>query len=107
VYSASGCGQQTCDKLWSLLGTGAQADILSSPTVANGVVYAGRNTGEVLVWADPCNQPSCTELWKGLTQDPIVSSSPTVVNGKIYIGGDDNHFGENISGRLYVFELQN
>jgi outer membrane protein assembly factor BamB len=107
VYSASGCGQPTCDKLWSLLGTGAQADILSSPTVANGVVYAGRNTGEVLAWADPCRQQSCTEIWKGLTQDPIVSSSPTVVNGKIYIGGDDDHFGENISGRLYVFELQN
>src|SRR5206468_700980 len=51
VYSASGCGQSQCDPLWTLFGSGEQAAVLSSPTVANGVVYAGRNTGEVLAWS--------------------------------------------------------
>jgi outer membrane protein assembly factor BamB len=107
VYDAAGCGQPTCNKLWSLFGSGAQAVVASSPTVANGVVYAGRNTGEVLAWrANSCGQSSCGEIWKGFTQDQIVNSSPTVVNGKLYIGSADQHFPENISGRLYVFDLQ-
>ena len=41
----------------------------------------------------------------GLTADEIVSSSPTVVNGKLYVGSNDKSFPENISGRLYVWEL--
>lgn len=108
VYKAKGCGQSICGKLWSLFGSGAQADVLSSPTVANHVVYAGRNTAEILAWsADSCGQIQCNELWKGQTGDQIVSSSPTVVNGKIYIGSADDSFPENISGRIYVFEPQN
>jgi len=30
-----------------------------------------------------------------------------VVNGKIYIGSADNNFPQDISGRIYVYELQN
>ncbi len=106
VYSASGCGQAKCDPLWILFGSGAQAAVLSSPTVANGVVYAGRNTGEVLAWrAGPCGSFVCSNIWRGPTGDPIVSSSPTVVNGKLYIGSADNLFPEDIQGRLYVFAL--
>jgi outer membrane protein assembly factor BamB len=108
VYAAKGCGQSLCDKLWLLFGSGAQADVVSSPTVANGVVYAGRNTGEILAWrAGPCGQPSCSEIWTQSIQESIVSSSPTVVNGKIYIGSADQNFPENISGRIYVYDLQN
>jgi outer membrane protein assembly factor BamB len=80
--------------------------VLSSPTVANGVVYAGRNTGDVLAWkANGCGSSFCTEIWKGMTDDQIVTSSPTVVNGTLYIGSADNSFPENISGRIYVWEL--
>lgn len=108
VYAAKGCGQSHCDKLWSLFGSGAQADVVSSPTVANGVVYAGRNTGEILAWrAGSCGQQSCSEIWKQSIQESIVSSSPTVVNGKVYIGSADQNFPENISGRIYVYDLQN
>lgn len=107
VYDTNGCGQQTCDKLWQLFGDGFQAAVVSSPTVANGVVYAGRNTGEVLAWkAGSCGDIICHNIWSGQTQDQIVSSSPTVVNGKLYIGSADNHFSEDISGRLYVWSLQ-
>ena len=106
VYSASGCGQPRCQPLWTDFGPGAQAAVLSSPTVANGVVYAGRNTGEVLAWsAAPCGTPTCTSLWSGATGAPIVSSSPAVVNGKLYIGSANNLAPQNIQGRLYVFAL--
>jgi hypothetical protein len=68
--------------------------------VAGGLVYAGRNTGEVLAWlAKPCVTFQCTNVFRGTTGDPVVSSSPTVVNGKIYIGGADIF----AQGRLFVF----
>jgi len=106
VFSASGCGKTVCSRLWLDFGAGAQAAIESSPTVAGGVVFAGRNTGEVLAWkAGPCGAPVCDAIWTGITGDPIVSSSPTVVNGKVYVGGDDDQAPEDISGRLYVWAL--
>ncbi|MBV9991363.1 MAG: PQQ-binding-like beta-propeller repeat protein [Alphaproteobacteria bacterium] len=100
VYDADGCGQAMCPTKAILFGSGMQDGIASSPTVANGVVYAGRNSGEVLAWRADC-KGLCDEIWKGFTDDPIVSSSPSVVNGKIYVGGSDHGF----SGRLYVFGL--
>lgn len=106
VYAADGCGAETCDPLWTLFGSGQQAAVLSSPTVANGVVYAGRNTGEVLAWpAGPCGSFVCSQIWSGAFNEQIVSSSPTVVNGKLYIGSANNLFPEDIQGRIFVFEL--
>ncbi|HEY1331157.1 MAG TPA: PQQ-binding-like beta-propeller repeat protein [Actinomycetota bacterium] len=106
VFAAGGCGGRNCQPLWLDFGAGEQGAILSSPTVANGVVYAGRNTGDVLAWkAGPCGHPICTQIWTGFTNEPIVTSSPTVVNGQVYIGSADNAFPENISGRIYVFGL--
>jgi outer membrane protein assembly factor BamB len=106
VFDATGCGAGDCDPLWTGFGSGFQAGVSSSPTVANGVVYVGRNTGEVLAWkASGCGSSFCTEIWKGTTNDPIVTSSPTVVNGKLYIGGADDSFPEDESGRIYVWEL--
>lgn len=105
VYDAKGCGQLVCEKLWLLFGSGMQDGVESSPTVANGVVYAGRNSGEVLAWdTKSCGNAVCDELWKGLTGDPIVSSSPTVVNGKIYIGSSDD---TQSTAWLYVYGLPN
>src|ERR1700694_3918402 len=106
VYPASGCGHPTCNPLWIDFASGSQAAILSSPTVANGVVYAGRNTSEVLAWsAAPCGRSVCSNIWSGFTNDSIVSSSPTVVNGRLYIGSADKNFPQNTQGRLYVFAL--
>jgi outer membrane protein assembly factor BamB len=106
VFAAAGCGHLSCGPLWLDFGSGSQADVVSSPTIANGVVYAGKNTGDVLAWqAGPCGQFVCNELWRYTTNDPIVSSSPTVINGTVYIGGSDNAAPENVSGRLYVFAL--
>jgi outer membrane protein assembly factor BamB len=106
VFGASGCGQHDCGPLWLDFGTGTQADILSSPTIANGVLYAGKMNGEVLAWrAGSCGQFVCDQIWSYLTHDPIVNSSPTVVNGLLYIGGSNNLAPETTSGRLYVFAL--
>ena len=77
VFSASGCGQPNCAPLWIDFGTGTQADILSSPTIANGVVYAGKMNGEVLAWrAGSCGQFVCDQIWSYLTRDPIVTRRP-------------------------------
>jgi outer membrane protein assembly factor BamB len=104
VFDAAGCGRTSCSPLWLDFGTGTQADVLSSPTVANGVVYAGKNNGDVLAWkAASCGQFVCNEIWSFLTKDPIVSSSPTVVNGTVYIGGSNNLAPASTAGRLYVF----
>jgi outer membrane protein assembly factor BamB len=106
VFSASGCGHANCAPLWEDFGTGTQADILSSPTIANGVVYAGKMNGDVLAWrAGPCGQFVCDQIWSYTTEDPIVSSSPSVVNGVVYIGGSNKFADENTAGRLYVFAL--
>jgi outer membrane protein assembly factor BamB len=105
AYSATGCGQPQCGPLFNLFGTGTQAAVLSSPTVANGLVYAGRNTGEVLVWPANCPSTTCNQIVSRKTGDPLVTSSPTVVNGTVYIGSADDAFPENSQGRLYVFTL--
>jgi PQQ-like domain len=107
VYAAAGCGKAMCNPLWIDFGTGFQAAVVSSPTVANGVVYAGRNTAEVLAWPQgSCHKSVCSNIWSGATNDSIVSSSPTVVNGQVYIGSADQNSPSNISGRLYVFGLR-
>ncbi|MBV9571720.1 MAG: PQQ-binding-like beta-propeller repeat protein [Alphaproteobacteria bacterium] len=100
IYDAKGCGKETCGPVAVLFGTGMQDAIASSPTIANGVVYAGRNSGEILAWNADC-KGTCDQIWSRLLDDPIVNSSPTVVNGKIYIGGSNHGF----SGRLYVLGL--
>jgi outer membrane protein assembly factor BamB len=106
VYQGAGCGQIQCGPLFTLFGSGQQAAVISSPTVANGVVYVGRNTGQVLAWpAGGCGSFVCNEIWTGFTNDQLVESSPTVVNGTLYIGSADNLFPEEISGRIYVFTL--
>lgn len=105
AYAAKGCGKSTCAPLWDDFGSGSQAAIVSSPTIANGVVYAGRNTAEVLAWPESCKTNQCTNIWSGATNDQIVSSSPAVVNGNVYIGSADDSFPSDISGRLYVYGL--
>jgi outer membrane protein assembly factor BamB len=99
VFAAGGCGQAICGPAWLGFGSGFQAQVLSSPTVANGIVYAGRNTGEVLAWrAKPCGKFICSSIWSGATEDPLVNSSPTVVNGKVYIGSGESRSGRTACG---------
>jgi outer membrane protein assembly factor BamB len=86
--------------------SGSQAEIASSPAVANGVVYVGENSGKVFaVSANGCGRPSCLALWSGLTDDQIVNSSPAIVDGVLYVGSGDKNFPDDQAGRLYAFSL--
>ncbi|HKE49430.1 MAG TPA: PQQ-binding-like beta-propeller repeat protein [Rhodanobacteraceae bacterium] len=106
VFEADGCGDVKCGPEWLLTGSGESAAVASSPTIANGVVYAGRNSGAVFAWpAEPCGDFTCPAIWTGFINDRVVSSSPTVINGKLYIGSANDGFPEDQSGSLYVFEL--
>jgi outer membrane protein assembly factor BamB len=104
AFNASGCGSSVCSPLWRGQADGAQAAILSAPTIANGLVYVGENNGMVMVFdAQGCGQSICLPLTQLLTQnEPIVSSSPTVVNGTVYFGSANQQ--EAPIGRLYVFK---
>jgi outer membrane protein assembly factor BamB len=57
---------------------------MSSPAVANGVVYMGGGNARVNAFDAMTGSP----MWSVLTGGPVVSS-PTVVNGVVYVGSDD------------------
>ena len=60
--------------------------VVSSPAVANGVVYVG--SGDSKVYA--LNAATGAILWTVCTGGPV-TSSPAVVNGVVYIGSWDKH----------------
>jgi outer membrane protein assembly factor BamB len=92
AYPASGCGQSLCTTpLWK---STSLAQILDSPTVANGIVYVGSQTsfssndGKLYAFdADGCGQSSCQPLWTGPLGSAPFSSSPAVFKGTVYIAG--------------------
>ncbi len=64
--------------------------LASSPVVANGLVYIGSNTGQLLAFDSTSGTLKWTASTGGITQ-----SSPAVGDGLVYIGSTD--------GKLYVF----
>jgi outer membrane protein assembly factor BamB len=75
--------------------------VLSSPAVANGVVYVGSGDGKFYAFSatgtSGCTgTPTlCSPLWTATTGGPV-RSSPAVVNGVVYVSSDD--------GNLYAFD---
>ena len=65
--------------------------VISSPAVANGIVYVGSNDGKIYA-VDAGNK---TEYWNYTTQAVAVRnwiySSPAVANGVVYIGGGEGN----------------
>ena len=64
----------------------AKGSVISSPSVANGIVYVGsqdKNIYALGAW-------SGNLIWKFTTQS-AVESSPAVANGKVFTGGDDGY----------------
>jgi outer membrane protein assembly factor BamB len=80
-------------KLWSF-DTGNF--VVSSPAVANGVVYVGSNGGTVGYDAYAFNASTGAQLWNFTTGDAF-QSSPAVANGVVYVGSED--------GNVYSFHL--
>ncbi len=60
--------------------------VISSPSVANGIVYVGSQDKNIYA----IGAYSGTLIWKYTTQDAQVSS-PAIANGKVYTGGDDGY----------------
>jgi outer membrane protein assembly factor BamB len=77
--------------------------VLSSPAVANGVVYVGSQDAKLYAFdaegSENCSEipKTCTPLFAGTTANGI-SSSPAVANGVVYVGSDDH--------KLYAFGLK-
>jgi outer membrane protein assembly factor BamB len=87
----TGCGgsPKTCSPLWTGA-TGGNIDV-SSPAVANGVVYIGSLDRKLYAFGTSCNSGggTCTPLWTGDTGGAI-SSSPAVANGVVYVGSNSD-----------------
>jgi outer membrane protein assembly factor BamB len=91
---------KVCFPLW----TGATGGIIgvSSPAVANGVVYVGSfdkklyafSAGGTTGCSGPVTDRTCSPLWTGTT-GALIDSSPAVANGVVYVGSGD--------GKLYAF----
>ncbi len=99
----TGCSgaPKVCTPIW-LATTTPGAEVSSSPSVSNGVLYVGSDGGDL--WAydaagfTNCSSGSprvCGPLWRGEINFST-TSSPAVANGLVYIGGDD--------GALYAFD---
>ena len=79
--------------------TGATRDsVVSSPAVADGVVYVGSLDHKLYAFAVGCNSGggTCSPLWTGSTGGGIVSS-PAVADGVVYVGSNDH--------KLYAFPV--
>jgi outer membrane protein assembly factor BamB len=86
AFSAAGCGHSTCPPLW----TAPAGDfVVSSPAVANGVVYIGSGDDFLYAFsANGCGQSTCSFLWRGgaVGGQAAMISAPAVANGVVYIG---------------------
>jgi outer membrane protein assembly factor BamB len=60
--------------------------VISSPTVADGIVYVGSSDHNIYA----IGALNGSLIWKFTTQD-VVESSPAEANGKVYTGGDDGY----------------
>ena len=98
----TGCSgtRKTCKPLWTGTIQPFGNYIVSSPAVANGVVYVGSEDGIFYAFSAAgttgCSgtPKTCKPLWTATTRGAI-ESSPAVVNGVVYIGSDDT--------KLYAF----
>ena len=67
--------------------------VISSPAIANGVVYIGSNDNNLYA----LNANTGAKLWSYTTGNWVVSS-PVVSNGVLYVGSAD--------GNVYAFGLK-
>jgi len=110
MYAFDAAGGPNCFGIWcpplwrTTTGTTGTTGglMLSSPTVANGLVYVGSQDSKVYAFdaagTTGCAgaTKTCTPLWSATTGGAVLSS-PTVANGVVYVGSDD--------GKLHAFGL--
>jgi outer membrane protein assembly factor BamB len=83
AHTAEGAGPTALSLKWKFP-TGA--NVISSPTAANGVVYFGSLDSKIYA----VDASSGTQKWAFETNFPV-ASSPAVANGKVYTGADDGN----------------
>ena len=100
AVAADGCGQPTCQALWTA--TTGTAAIATQPAVAgpatDAVVYAATTAGDVVAFAAAgCGEATCdAPLWSATTGSAI-TGGPIVVSGRVHLGTGD--------GRLVTYGL--
>jgi hypothetical protein len=73
AFPAAGCGQATCQPLWTGLTGGT---IESSPTVGGGMVFIGSDDGKLYAFrASGCGQSTCQPAWTASLGNPAFDSS--------------------------------
>jgi len=94
AFNANGCGQSTCNPLWTgVLDNNYSAT--SSPAVVNRMVYVGSENHKLYVFsATGCGQSTCAPVWTATTGGAIFSG-PLVVNNVVYVASEDH--------RLYAY----
>jgi outer membrane protein assembly factor BamB len=87
AFSASGCGAAACTPLWTA--TTSSGGLLS-PSIANGVVYAGGvEDGRVYAFdAAGCGTTACSPIWQSAPGAHIFTT-PAIALGTVYIGRAD------------------
>ena len=99
VTNCSG-SPKMCAPLWSA-GIGGTTLEVSSPAVANGVVYVGSDDHKLYAFdaagTRNCSgtPKTCQPLWTATTGN-FIGGPPTVANGVVYIGSDDH--------KIYAFD---
>ena len=81
--STAQVGPSSLSLAWNFTTKGA---VISSPSIANGIVYAGSQDKNIYA----LGAFSGNLIWKFETLDAQVSS-PAVANGRVYTGGDDGY----------------
>jgi hypothetical protein len=79
---AGGCGGPTCAPAWSVALGGAARQ----PAVANGLVYAGTDAGDLVVAeGDGCGTATCAPV-ATIDLGGAVTGAPAVTGGRVYAG---------------------
>jgi putative pyrroloquinoline-quinone binding quinoprotein len=110
AFNEAGCGKATCSPLWMSPATtspisGQTAPSVSSPAVANGVVYFTNTVpNEVMAFkAAGCGEATCSPIWSyPFGARTTVAGSPVIINGTLYVSG---YISSASSYGLYAFRL--
>jgi outer membrane protein assembly factor BamB len=85
VFNAAGCGQATCQPLWTATNAAGWGQATAE---ANGVIYVGGQDGALYAFNEAgCQTTTCAPLWQSAPVSQTPSSpvaNPAVANGVVY-----------------------
>jgi hypothetical protein len=94
AFTAAGCGQFTCAPQWRGQINGGGFEV--TPSVANGVVYAGSTDGLFAFRATGCGTATCAPLWRGSPVSGVFAgtqASPVIAGGVVYSAQNNQRVG--------------